>query len=101
MTKADFHKILKTRSSDGLLQLRVPTIQNKFRFFKTELNFKDDDIRKLLVKCPRVMEHKLEGTMRPHLEFLQQYGVAKNDLGKVGLLFKSLTCSVANLSSTS
>lgn len=84
MTKADFSKIVDTRRSNGLLQLRVPTIQTKFRFFKDELSLSDEDIRKLLVKCPRVMEHKVESTMRPHLEFLQQQGVAKEDLGKVG-----------------
>ena len=83
MTKADFNRIVDTRRSNGLLQLRVPTIQTKFRFFKDELSLSDEDIRKLLVKCPRVMEHKIESTMRPHLEFLQQQGVAKEDLGKV------------------
>ena len=84
MTKADFNRIVDTRRSNGLLQLRVPTIQTKFRFFKDELSLSGEDIRKLLVKCPRVMEHKVESTMRPHLEFLQQQGVAKEDLGKVG-----------------
>ena len=83
MRRADFQKVVKTRRTDGLLQLRVPTIQSKLRFFKNELNFKDEDLCKLLVKCPRVMEHRIDGTMRPHLEFLQQCGVAKEDLGKV------------------
>lgn len=84
MRKADFRKIVRTRRNDGLLQLRVPTIQTKLRFFKNDLGLSDEDICKLLVKCPRVMEHKVEGTMRPHLDLLQQHGVAKEDLGKVG-----------------
>ena len=84
MSKADFAKICKTRRSNGLLQLRVPTIQTKLRFFRNELDLNDEDLRKLLVRCPRVMEHKIESTMRPHLEFLQELGVAKEDLGKVG-----------------
>lgn len=85
-TKADFRKVVKSRGTNGLLQLRVSTIQSKLRFFKNELSFDDEDIRRLLVKCPRVMEHKIESTIRPHLDFLQQHGVAKGDLGKVDTL---------------
>ena len=83
MSKADFTKLVTSRRSNGLLQLRVPTIRNKLHFFKDEIGLSDEEMRKLLVKCPRIMEHKLESTMRPHLDFLQLHGVQKEDLGKV------------------
>ena len=83
MSKADFTKLVTSRRSNGLLQLRVPTIRNKLNFFKDEIGLSNEEMRKLLVKCPRIMEHKLESTMRPHLDFLQLHGVQKEDLGKV------------------
>ncbi len=83
MSKADFTKLVTSRRSNGLLQLRVPTIHNKLHFFKDEIGLSDEEMRKLLVKCPRIMEHKLESTMRPHLDFLLLHGVQKEDLGKV------------------
>ncbi len=92
MSKADFTKLVTSRRSNGLLQLRVPTIRNKLHFFKDEIGLSDEEMRKLLVKCPRIMEHKLESTMRPHLEFLQLHGVQKEDLGKV-----SHSCSSCRL----
>lgn len=83
MTKADFTKLVTSRRSNGLLQLRVPTIRNKLHFFRDKLGLSNDEVRKMLVKCPRIMEHKLESTMKPHLEFLELHGVKKEDLGKV------------------
>ena len=83
MTKADFRKLVTSRRSNGLLQLRVPTIRNKLQFLKEEIGLDNEEVRKLLVKCPRILEHKLESTMRPHLEFLQLHGVAKEDIAKV------------------
>ena len=85
MTKADFRKLVTSRRSNGLLQLRVPTIRNKLNFLKDEIGLTDEEVRKLLVKCPRIVEHKLESTMRPHLEFLQSHGVSKEDIAKVFL----------------
>ena len=89
MSKADFTKLVTSRRSNGLLQLRVPTIRNKLNFFKDEIGLSNEEMRKLLVKCPRIMEHKLESTMRPHLEFLQLHGVKKEDLGKVSMPWQS------------
>ena len=83
MTKADFTKLVTSRRDNGLLQLRVPTIRNKLHFFRDKLGLSNDEVRKMLVKCPRIMEHKLESTMKPHLEFLELHGVKKEDLGKV------------------
>lgn len=83
MTKADFRKLVTSRRSNGLLQLRVPTIRNKLQFLKDEIGLSNEEVRKVLVKCPRILEHKLESTMRPHLEFLQSHGVAKEDIAKV------------------
>lgn len=92
MSKADFTKLVTSRRSNGLLQLRVPTIRNKLHFFKDEIGLSDEEMRKLLVKCPRIMEHKLESTMRPHLEFLQLHGVQKEDLGKVSFCLSCWLC---------
>ena len=92
MSKADFIKIVTSRRSNGLLQLRVPTIRNKLHFFKDEIGLSDEEMRKLLVKCPRIMEHKLESTMRPHLDFLQLHGVQKEDLGKVSSCLSCWLC---------
>lgn len=83
MTKADFTKLVTSRRDNGLLQLRVPTIRNKLHFFKDEIGLNNEEVRKLLVKCPRILEHKLESTMRPHLDFLHSHGIAKEDIPKV------------------
>ena len=83
MTKADFTKLVTSRRSNGLLQLRVPTIRNKLHFLKDEIGLNNEELRKLLVKCPRILEHKLESTMRPHLEFLHSHGISKEDMSKV------------------
>jgi len=98
MTKTDFTKLVTSRRSNGLLQLRVPTIRNKLHFFKDEIGLSNEEMRKLLVKCPRIMEHKLESTIRPHLEFLQLHGVKKEDLGKVLILCQNLLAPVTKLS---
>ncbi len=97
MSKADFTKLVTSRRSNGLLQLRVPTIRNKLHFFKDEIGLSDEEMRKLLVKCPRIMEHKLESTMRPHLEFLQLHGVQKEDLGKVSYSCSSCCLCMASV----
>lgn len=83
MTKADFTKLVTSRRSNGLLQLRVPTIKNKLRFLRDEIGLSNEEVRKLLVKCPRILEHKLESNMRPHLEFLRSQGISKEDISKV------------------
>lgn len=83
MTKADFTKLVTSRRDNGLLQLRVPTIRNKLHFLKDEIGLNNVEVRKLLVKCPRILEHKLESTMRPHLEFLHSHGISKEDIPKV------------------
>lgn len=83
MTKADFTKLVTSRRSNGLLQLRVPTIKNKLHFLKDEIGMSNEEVRKLLVKCPRILEHKLESNMRPHLEFLRSHGISKEDVSKV------------------
>lgn len=83
MTKADFTKLVTSRRSNGLLQLRVPTIKNKLHFFRDEIGLSNEEVRKLLVKCPRILEHKLESNMRPHLGFLRSHGISKEDISKV------------------
>ena len=83
MTKADFTKLVTSRRSNGLLQLRVPTIKNKLHFLRDEIGLNNEEVRKLLVKCPRILEHKLESNMRPHLEFLRSHGISKEDISKV------------------
>ena len=89
MTKADFRKLVTHRRDNGLLQLRVPTIRNKLHFLKDEIGLNNEEVRKVLVKCPRILEHKLESTMRPHLEFLHSHGISKEDIPKVLTLASS------------
>ena len=92
MKKSDFSKLVESRHYGGLLESRVPTIKTKLNFFRDELGLSDPELCKLLVKCPRVMEHRLESTVRPHLEFLQLHGVPQHDLGKASAPLRSETC---------
>lgn len=45
----------------------------------------NEELRRVLVKFPRILEYKTEKTIRPRLAFLERYGVERKDLAKVGL----------------
>ena len=47
----------------------------------------DADIRRLLLKFPRIIEYRTERTLRPRIDFLLQQGVPQADLSKVRCIF--------------
>lgn len=84
MSKADLRKLSDARRQ--LFSLSVPSVRSKLAFLRTELNMDDSDIRKVLLKFPRIIEYKTERTVRPRLDFLLKHGVVQSDLSKVQLL---------------
>jgi len=69
-------------SRRNLFMLSVPSVRAKLAFLRTELALDDADIRRLLLKFPRIIEYKTERTLRPRIDFLLQHGVPQADLGK-------------------
>lgn len=90
MSKADLRKLSDARRQ--LFSLSVPSVRSKLAFLRTELNMDDSDIRKVLLKFPRIIEYKTERTVRPRLDFLLKHGVVQSDLSKVQLL--ALYCAL-------
>ena len=70
-------------SRRNLFMLSVPSVRAKLAFLRSELALDDADIRRLLLKFPRIIEYKTERTLRPRIDFLLQHGVPQADLGKV------------------
>ncbi len=96
-----------------VLELGVPTLQNKLRFLRHEVRWErtcnhhtshappptviptnptnitpqvglvDTDIVKLLNKFPRILEYRSEKTILRHIEFFLRAGVEKSDIAKV------------------
>ena len=82
MSKRDLCKLADSRHQ--LFSLRVPCVRSKLAFLRNELAMDDADIRRVLLKFPRIIEYKTERTVRPRLNFLLKHGVAQSDLSKVG-----------------
>jgi hypothetical protein len=81
MSKADLCKLADSRRQ--LFSLSVPCVRSKLAFLRNELAMDDADIRKVLLKFPRILEYKTERTVRPRLDFLLKHGVVQSDLSKV------------------
>jgi mTERF len=81
LTKRDFAKLAASRRH--LFLLCVPTIRTKLKFLQEEVGLSNEELRKLLVKFPRIMEYKTERTLRPHFQFFEKYGLTRDQLAKV------------------
>ena len=80
MNKADLCKLSDARRQ--LFSLSVPSVRSKLAFLRNELAMDDADIRKVLLKFPRIIEFKTERTVRSRLAFLLKHGVVQSDLSK-------------------
>lgn len=83
MRKVHLSKVLDSRLY--VLKLGVPTLRRKLQFLRTAVGLTDDDICRLLVKFPRILEYKTEKTIRSHLDFFCKHGVEQEELPKVVL----------------
>lgn len=92
------------RNRTQLFHLALPTIESKLKFLREEAGITDgDDMRKLLLKFPRIVEYKTERTLRPRLDFLKRYNIEGKDISKVWCLCCSgcqLACHFAVTSCT-
>lgn len=82
MSKAEICRMARTRTQ--LFYLALPTIESKLKFLREEAGITEpDDMRKLLLKFPRIVEYKTERTLRPRLDFLKRHHVHGADISKV------------------
>lgn len=50
----------------------------------SQVGLEPEDLAKLLMKFPRIIEYRSERTLRPRLDFLKRHGVQQADISKVG-----------------
>jgi mTERF len=82
MSKAEIARMARSRTQ--LFYLALPTIESKLKFLREEAGITSaDDMRKLLLKFPRIVEYKTERTLRPRLDFLKRYHIEGADISKV------------------
>ena len=85
LTADDLRKLAVSRRN--LFMLSVPSVRAKLAFLRTELAMDDADIRRLLLKFPRIIEYRTERTLRPRIDFLLQHGVSQADLSKASPIY--------------
>ncbi|KAG7673774.1 hypothetical protein KSW81_006965 [Nannochloris sp. 'desiccata'] len=78
---ADFTRLVDTRPE--LFQTGVATMRKKLQFLRDAVGLSQEELAKVIVKCPRILEYRSEETIRPRLEFLEKAGVAESDIAKV------------------
>jgi len=96
LSKQDMCRLAEGRTQ--LFHLALPTIESKLKFLREEAGITDPaDMRKLLIKCPRIVEYKTERTLRPRLDFLKRHNIQDSDIPKVRqpCLRRRLSCSTA------
>lgn len=82
MSKAEIARMARSRTQ--LFYLALPTIESKLKFLREEAGITSaEDMRKLLLKFPRIVEYKTERTLRPRLDFLKRYNIEGTDISKV------------------
>jgi mTERF len=85
MSKAEIARMARSRTQ--LFYLALPTIESKLKFLREEAGITSpDDMRKLLLKFPRIVEYKTERTLRPRLDFLKRYHIEGADISKVSMV---------------
>ncbi|KAK9819840.1 hypothetical protein WJX72_003114 [[Myrmecia] bisecta] len=59
------------------------SLRLKLGFFTEEVGMSREQVRRMLVKYPRIMEYSVLHVLWPHLQFFLDAGVPKNDMPKV------------------
>jgi mTERF domain-containing protein len=78
---ADFTRLVDTRPE--VFQTGVATMRKKLQFLRDAVGLSQEELAKVIVKCPRILEYRSEQTIRPRLAFLEKAGVAESDIAKV------------------
>lgn len=60
-------------------------MRKKVQFLRDAVGLSQDDLVKVIVKFPRILEYGSEQTVRPRIEFLEKIGVPETDIAKVVL----------------
>ena len=60
-------------------------MRKKLQFLRDAVGLSQEELAKVIVKCPRILEYRSEQTIRPRLAFLEKAGVAETDIAKVVL----------------
>ena len=79
-TMAELEKVNERR--DLMFGVRVERARTRCAYL-SRVGLSPADIRKVLVAHPRMLEYRVERTMKPRLDFLAEQGVAPEDIAKV------------------
>lgn len=81
MSEANITKLVRLRRE--IMLHRPSTIHRKLDFFRKTLLLSDEEIKKVLLKFPRILEYSTEATLVPRLEFLMSVGLKMDDMPKI------------------
>ncbi|GMH42239.1 hypothetical protein BSKO_10158 [Bryopsis sp. KO-2023] len=95
MSEANITKLVRLRREITLH--RPSTIIRKLDFFRKTMRMSNDEIKKVLLKYPRILEYNTETTLVPRQEFLMSIGIEMEDMRKILLQAPSvMVLSVEN-----
>mmetsp|Transcript_33415 Transcript_33415/g.56105 ORF Transcript_33415/g.56105 Transcript_33415/m.56105 type:complete len:796 (+) Transcript_33415:176-2563(+) len=79
-TSKDLTKIMGRR--EEIFSCSVDRAHSRCAFLR-EIGLKKEDVRKVVLSHPRVLEYRVERTMQNRIHFLKEVGVAEADIPKV------------------
>ena len=93
LNPAQFRRLVSTRPE--VFKNTVETMRKKLQFLRDVVGLSQDELVKVIVKFPRILEYRSEQTVRPRLEFLERMGVPESDIKKVIMPLEILlTCYI-------
>jgi len=66
----DLERLVDAR--DDIMVFKPAGLKEKLDFLRTELGLSPEEVRKLVLKCPRILEYKPARTIVPRLEWLHE-----------------------------
>ena len=78
---ADFRRLVENRPE--VFQTGEATMRRKLQFLRDAVGLSQEEVAKVIVKFPRILEYRSEETVRPRLAFLEKVGVLETDIAKV------------------
>lgn len=80
----DLERLVDARSD--ILDFKPQGLKAKFDFMKEELGLPAEDVKRIVLKCPRILEYKPNRTIAPRLAWLvEELGIPKAEMGKIVL----------------
>lgn len=79
----DFIKMAESRELHYMLECTEARLERCLAFYHLELGLSSEDLRRLVVKYPRVFSYGIETTVVPRMEFFEEIGLKQPHLKKV------------------